>query len=44
MVTGTHTATNGVVGDLYLAIANDVFGVPMKEFPSAIAKLDGIVA
>jgi hypothetical protein len=44
MVTGTHTATNGVVGDLYLAIANDVFGVPMKEFPAAITKLKGIVA
>jgi len=44
MVTGTHTATNGVIGDLYLAIANDVFGVPMKEFPSANGRLKGIVA
>jgi hypothetical protein len=44
MITGTHTATNGVIGDLYLTIANDVFGVPMKEFPAANRKLEGIVS
>ena len=44
MTTGVHTATTGVIGDLYLAIANDLFGVPMKEFPSANRKLDGIAA
>jgi hypothetical protein len=44
MVTGTHTATTGVIGDLFLAVANDVFGVPMKAFPSANRKLSGLVA
>jgi hypothetical protein len=44
MVTGTHTTTNGVIGDLYLAISNDIFGVPTREFPSANQKLSGVVA
>jgi hypothetical protein len=39
MRTGTHTETTGVIGDLFLAVADDVFGVPMKEFPSANRKL-----
>jgi hypothetical protein len=44
MVTGTHTITNGVIGDLFLATANRIFGVPMKEFPSANRVLTGVVA
>jgi hypothetical protein len=44
MVTGTHTVTNGVIGDLFLATANQIFGVPMKEFPSANRILSGEVA
>jgi hypothetical protein len=44
MATGTHTATTGVIGDLYLSIANDVFGAQIEEFPSANQKLEGIVA
>jgi hypothetical protein len=45
MATGTHTATTGVIGDLYLFfIANDVLGAKVKEFPSANQELEGIVA
>jgi len=42
MATGTHIATTGVIGDLFLAIANDLFGLTMKEFPSANRKLGGV--
>jgi hypothetical protein len=44
MVTGTHTAVTGVIGDLFLGVADDLFGVPMKEFPAANRKLSGLVA
>jgi hypothetical protein len=43
MVTGTHTATTGVIGDVFLSIADDVFGVPMTDFPSANRKLGCLV-
>jgi hypothetical protein len=44
MVTGTHTVSTGVIGDLFLSIANDIFNVPMKEFPSANRRLSGVTA
>ena len=44
MTAGVHTQTTGVLGDLYLAIANDVFGLETENFPAANRKLDGIVA
>jgi hypothetical protein len=44
MATGSHTATTGVIGDLYLSITNDVFGAKSEEFPSANQKLEGVVA
>jgi hypothetical protein len=44
MVTGTHSVNTGVIGDLFLSIANDIFGVPMKEFPSANRRLSGVTA
>jgi hypothetical protein len=44
MATGTHSVSTGVIGDLFLSIANDIFGVPMKEFPSANRRLSGVTA
>jgi hypothetical protein len=43
--TGLHTKMTQTIGDLYLALANDVFQTPMsaEEFPSAQKKLTGIV-
>ena len=44
LVTGTHTKTTSTMGELYMAIANDVLGVRMDTFPTATRKMTGIVA
>jgi hypothetical protein len=43
LVTGVHTKAAGTVGDLYLTLANDVMGAGLDTFPTARAKLPGIV-
>ena len=40
MATGMHTATTGVIGDLCLAIANDVSAAKIEEFSSARQKTE----
>lgn len=35
MTAGMRTAAAGVIGGLYPAVANDVFGANIEEFPSA---------
>jgi len=42
LVTGRHTKSAGTIGDLYLALANDVMGAGLEGFPSGRAKLAGI--
>ena len=44
LVTGTHTKVQGTLGDLYLAIANDVMGVGLESFPTASRRLEGLRA
>jgi hypothetical protein len=44
MVTGTHTKTTSTMGELYLAVGNDVLGTRMDSFPTASRKMTGIVA
>ena len=43
MVTGTHSKATGSMGDLYLAITNDLLGAGLQEFPTATRKLEGLV-
>jgi len=43
MVTGTHSKVTGAMGDLYLAIANDVLKLGLDGFPTGSRKLDGLV-
>lgn len=42
--TGLHTRHTGSIGDLYLAVANQVMGVGLKNFPSATEPIKGIFA
>jgi len=42
-VTGTHSKVTGSIGDLYLAVANDVLKVKVDAFPTASRKLEGLV-
>ena len=44
LVTGVHTKAAGTLADLYLTLANDVMGAALDSFPTARAKLQGIVA
>jgi hypothetical protein len=44
MIRGAHSKLEGVIGDLYLAIADDIMGANLGEFPAANRKLKGIVA
>jgi hypothetical protein len=39
---GRHSKVTGTIGDLYLAVANDVLKVGIENFPTAERKLDGI--
>ena len=39
MVTGTHSKVTGSMGDLYLAVANDVLKMGLDGFPTATRKL-----
>ncbi|MBM3810568.1 MAG: DUF1552 domain-containing protein [Acidimicrobiia bacterium] len=39
-----HTKTTGTMGELYLALANDVMGAELDRFPTATRKLDGVVS
>ena len=43
MVNGTHSKVTGAMGDLYLAVANDVLKVGLDGFPTASRKLEGLV-
>jgi hypothetical protein len=43
MATGTHSKVTGAMGDLYLAVANDVLKVGLDGFPTAGRKLEGLV-
>lgn len=40
--TGEHTRTTGTVADLFLATANQAFGLNLKKFPSGNRELPGI--
>lgn len=43
MKTGLHSRTTGTLGDLYLTLADEVLNVGLGSFPTAEAKLTGIV-
>jgi hypothetical protein len=43
LITGRHSKVTGAMGDLYLAVANDILGVGLESFPTAGRKLDGLV-
>ena len=43
MTTGTHSKVTGAMGDLYLAVANDILGLALETFPTAGRKLEGLV-
>ena len=44
MITGRHSEVAATMGDLHLAIANDVMGAELGGFPNASRKLAGIVS
>ena len=41
--TGLHTRATGTIGDLYLAVANDVMCADLERFPTADQKLPGLI-
>ena len=41
--TGLHTRATGTIGDLYLAVANDVMCADLERFPTAEQKLPGLI-
>jgi hypothetical protein len=43
LITGRHSKVTGAMGDLYLAVANDILGVGLESFPTAGRKLEGLV-
>jgi hypothetical protein len=43
MPTGMHTKVTGTMGELYLAVANDILRAGIGFFPTASRKLDGLV-
>jgi hypothetical protein len=43
LVTGRHSKVTATVGDLYLALANDVMQAGLESFPTADGKLPGLV-
>jgi Protein of unknown function (DUF1552) len=43
MKTGMHTKVTGTMGELYLALANDIMRAGIVSFPTASRKLDGLV-
>jgi len=43
LITGRHSKVTGAMGDLYLAVANDILGVGLESFPTAGRKLQGLV-
>jgi hypothetical protein len=43
LVTGRHTKVTGTLGDLYLAVANDVLDAGLESFPTVEGKLSGII-
>lgn len=42
LAAGMHTKVTGTIGDLYLALANDVMQAGIESFPTADAKLPGV--
>ena len=42
LVTGTHSKVTGTMGDLYMALSNDVLDAPLESFPTSGKKLEGI--
>ncbi|HZT32987.1 MAG TPA: DUF1552 domain-containing protein [Bryobacteraceae bacterium] len=42
LATGRHSKVTGTMGDLYLAVANDVLDTGIESFPTAGKKLEGI--
>ncbi len=43
LVTGTHSKVEATLGDLYIAVANNVLGAGIDTFPTASRALEGIV-
>ena len=44
LAAGRHTKVTGTIGDLYLALANDIMQTGLDAFPTADEKLTGVVA
>jgi hypothetical protein len=44
LATGMHTKVTATIGDLYVALANDVLHAGLDAFPTADAKLSGLVS
>jgi hypothetical protein len=44
LAAGRHTKVTGTIGDLYLALANDIMQAGVDVFPTADARLTGVVA
>ena len=42
LASGMHTKVTGTMGDLYVALANDVMNAGLESFPTADAKLPGV--